>query len=115
MKILKSLKNHWEGLTIFVDRPDIPMDNNIAERGLRSSVVGRKNYYGSGATWSAELAAALFTLFKTLKLWNINIHTWLLNYFYECALAGGEPPEDITKFLPWEMTEEQINLFSQPP
>jgi hypothetical protein len=115
----KALLEHFgedhAGGTLNVDRPDIPMDNNIAERGLRSSVVGRKNYYGSGATWSAELAAALFTLFKTLKLWNINVHTWLLNYFYECALVGGAPPEDITKFLPWGMTEEQINLFSQPP
>jgi transposase len=114
-KILKSLNKHWNGLTVFVDHPEIPMDNNIAERSLRGSVVGRKNYYGSGSTWSAELAAALFTLFKTLKLWKINVHTWLLTYFHECALSGGAPPEDITKFLPWEMTEEQLKRFAQAP
>lgn len=114
-KILKSLNKHWGGLTIFVDRPEIPMDNNTAERGLRSSVVGRKNYFGSGSIWSAELAAALFTLFKTLKLWNINVHTWLLAYFHECALIGGTPPENIRKFLPWKMTEDQKLLFSKPP
>lgn len=114
-KILKSLNRHWSGLTIFVDHPEIPMDNNIAERGLRRSVVGRKNYYGSGATWSAELAAALFTLFKTLTLWKINVHTWLLAYFHECALVGGSPLEDITRFLPWEMTEKQRELLSKPP
>ena len=91
------------------------MDENIVERGLRGSVVGRKNYHGSGATWSAELAAALFTLFKTLKLWKINVHTWLQIYFYECALIGGAPPEDITKFLPWNMTEEEPEIFTQPP
>ena len=114
-KILKSLNKHWNGLTIFVDHPEIPMDNNIAERGLRSSVVGRKNYYGSGAVWSGELAAALFTLFKTLKLWKINVHTWLLAYFYECALVGGEPLKDITPFLPWKMPEKQRQLLSKPP
>jgi transposase len=114
-KILKSLNNHWNGLTIFVDRPEIPMDNNTAERSLRTSVVGRKNYYGSGAAWSAELAAALFTLFKTLKVWEINIHTWLLTYFYECALIGGKPLEDITQFLPWKMTEKQKEFLSRPP
>ncbi|HSW75992.1 MAG TPA: IS66 family transposase [Candidatus Saccharimonadales bacterium] len=114
-KILKSLNKHWSGLTIFVDRSEIPMDNNTAERGLRSSVIGRKNYYGSGAIWSSELAAALFTLFKTLKLWKINIHTWLLAYFHECALIGGMPPENINKFLPWEMTEEKRQLLSKPP
>ncbi len=114
-KLLKSLNKHWNGLTIFVDHPEIPMDNNIAERGLRSSVVGRKNYYGSGAVWSGELAAALFTLFKTLKLWKINVHTWLLAYFYECALVGGAPPKDITPFLPWKMPEKQRQFLSRPP
>ena len=53
--VLKSLEVHWEGLTVFVDHPHIPMDNNGSERILRNPVVGRKNYYGSGAIWSAAL------------------------------------------------------------
>ncbi len=114
-KLLVSLNKHWLGLTIFVDHPDIPMDNNTAERGLRKSVVGRKNYYGSGAIWSAELTASLFTIFGTMKLWGINVHTWLLGYFYECALLGGNPPDNIQKYLPWNMTERQKILFSEPP
>lgn len=114
-KILFSLNKHWFGLTVFVDRPDIPMDNNQAERGLRPSVVGRKNYYGSGAIWSAQLAAAMFTVFETLKLWNINPHTWLLTYLQECAMYDGSPPDNIEKFLPWIMSPELRKLFSQPP
>ena len=82
---------------------------------MRGNVVGRKNYFGSGSIWSAELAAALFTLFKTLKLWEINIHTWLLAYFNECALKGGMPPENINKFLPWEMTKEKRQSLSKAP
>ena len=31
-KLLTSLQNHWNGLTVFVDNPTIPMDNNTAER-----------------------------------------------------------------------------------
>lgn len=114
-KILKSLNKHWGGFTVFVDRPEIPMDNNTAERGLRGSVIGRKNYFGSGSIWSAELTAALFTIFKTLKLWKINIHSWLLAYFYECALLGGAPPDNINKFLPWEMMAKQRQELSKPP
>lgn len=114
-KLLVSLNKHWSGLMVFVDHPDIPMDNNTAERGLRGSVVGRKNYYGSGSVWSAELAAALFTLFGTLKLWKLNMHTWILGYFYECALLGGKAPEDIQKYLPWNMTEEKKQRFAEPP
>ena len=71
-KVLRSLRNHWQGLTRFVDDPDLPMDNNQAERALRGPVVGRKNYYGSGAQWSGELSATLFSVFQTLERWQIN-------------------------------------------
>ena len=56
-KALTSLQNHWTGLTVFVDHPEVPMDNNEAERRQRGPVVGRKNFYGSGALWSGRLAA----------------------------------------------------------
>ena len=57
-KVLVSLSEHWSGLTLFVDDPRIPMDNNYGERLIRNPAVGRKNYYGSGSegsdpkTWS---------------------------------------------------------------
>ena len=114
-KLLVSLDKHWPGLTVFIEHYEIPMDNNTAERGLRGSVVGRKNYYGSGAVWSAELAASLFTLFGTMKLWKLNVHTWLLSYFHECASLGGRPPDNIQKYLPWNMSERKRALYSEPP
>ena len=51
-EVLKSLGNHWTGLTVFVEHPEVPMDNSTAERSERGPVVGRKNYYGSGSLWS---------------------------------------------------------------
>ena len=114
LKILNSLDNHWDGLTIFINQPNIPMDNNIAERGLRSPVVGRKGYYGSGAIWSGELAALMFTIFATLKCWRLNSHTWLIAYFQACASAG-KVPDNYQAFLPWNMTEAEKILFSAPP
>ena len=46
-KVLSSLHNHWAGLTVFVGRPEVAMDNNTAERTLRNPVVGRKNHIPS--------------------------------------------------------------------
>jgi transposase len=106
-KVLTSLRNHWSGLIRFVDQPAIPMDNNQAERALRGPVVGRKNYYGSGATWSGELTATLFSLFHTLELWQINPRTWLTEYLNACAAAGSRVPEDFERFLPWNRRDGQ--------
>ena len=75
-KVLESLGDHWTGLTVFVEHPEVPMDNNTAERVQRGAVVGRKNYYGSGAVWAGRLAATMFSLFQTLHLWNINPRAW---------------------------------------
>jgi transposase len=41
--VLASLQEHWDGLTVFVEHPEVPMDNNAAERAERGPVVLRKN------------------------------------------------------------------------
>ena len=107
-KVLRSLRNHWDGLTRFVENPDLPLDNNQAERALRGPVVGRKNCYGSGAQWSGELSATLFSLFHTLERWQINPRTWLTEYLRACADAGGRVPEDYAQFLPWNRPEARL-------
>ncbi len=114
-KVLVSLRNHWPGLRIFVDYPDIPMDNNAAERALRGPVVGRKNFYGSGSQWSGELTAMLFTLLQTVLLWQINIKTWLVRFLRACAENGGKPLEDVSAFLPWLMSDEELAVYRRPP
>ena len=57
-KVLQSMAEHWPGLTVFVKRPWVPMDNNTAERDARLAVVGRKNFYGSGSSVLARRAPA---------------------------------------------------------
>ena len=111
-KALTSLQNHWVGLTVFVDHPEVPMDNNEAERRQRGPVVGRKNFYGSGAMWSGRLAAMLFSLFQTLQVWGLDTGKWLTAYLSACAKAGGEAPSDPQVYLPWNMTAEQRAAMS---
>jgi transposase len=115
-KTLKSMCNHWTGLIVFVDHPEVPMDNNEAERRQRGPVVARKNFYGSGALWSGRLAAMLFSLFQTLQVWGMDTGKWLTAYLSACAKAGGEPPPDPKKYLPWNMTlQERENLSVAKP
>jgi transposase len=115
-KVLTSLHEHWSGLTHFALDPRIPMDNNLSERCLRGPALGRKNYYGSGALWSGRLAAALFSILATLKLWQINPRLWLNWYLQSCAQAGGQAPTDIEPFLPWNLSHEvRANLSMTSP
>jgi transposase len=111
-KVLESLGNHWTGLTVFVEYPEVPMDNNAVERTERGPVVGRKNYYGSGAVWSGQLAALLFSLLATLRLAELNPRSWLTAYLTACAAAGGQAPADVSAYLPWNLSAEQRDAWS---
>lgn len=110
--VLTSLQEHWEGLTVFVEHPEVPMDNNTAERVQRGPVVLRKNSYGSGAVWAGELAAMLFSVLQTLCLWNINPRLWLATYLQACAEGGGKAPQTLDDFLPWKMSEQKRKAWS---
>jgi transposase len=114
-KVLKSLKAHWSGLTLFVEHPEVPMDNNRAERAQRSPVVGRKNYYGSGSVWSGKFAAMLFSLLQTLLLCKMNPRLWLFAYLEACAANAGRAPTDADQWLPWNLSLEQKAKFSLAP
>ena len=113
-KILRSMQHHWPGLTLFLADPRIPLTNNRAERLLRPLVVSRKNSYGSGAEWSGQLAAKLFTIFQTWLINGLNPETLLLDYLNECSKMPGRPPPKTSSFLPWKMSRERKQLFLVP-
>ena len=79
-------------------------DNNIAERALRTPVIGRKNFYGSCAQWAAHLAADVLTITATAARHDIEPLSLLTGYLHACAHASGEPPRPAARldpFLPW--------------
>lgn len=76
-KAVRYMLKHWDGLTMFLDNPQIPLDNNAAERVLRGPVVGRKNFYGNRSRRGAKVAAILYTLIETAKLRGINPSEYL--------------------------------------
>jgi transposase len=107
-KVLLSMHKHWAGLTVFVEQPWLAMDNNAAERAIRPAVVGRKNFYGSGSQWSGQLAATMYSVLMTARLWGLNARTWLSQYLRACADNGNRAPADISGFLPWAMDAARL-------
>ena len=112
---LDSLARHWDGLTLFLDHPWVPLDNNEAERLLRTSVVGRKNFYGSGSVSSGQLAECAYTVLLTAARNGLNPLTYLRAYLDACALNGGKAPADIDRFLPWAASPADRAAWILPP
>lgn len=113
-KALRSLQKHWDGLTIFLLDPRIPLDNNRAERLLKGLVINRKNSFGCGKEWAGHMNAKFHTIFQTWLVNGLNPEALLLDYFNECSKTSGRPPPDLSQFLPWTMSEERKQAFTLP-
>ena len=88
----------WPGLTVFLDNPGVPLDNNAAERALRGVVVGRKNHYGSRSKRGTEVAALFYTMMETAKLSGVDAAA----YLREAATRAIKKPGTVT--LPSDLT-----------
>ena len=102
-KVIATLTSEWDGLARHRDLPQLPLDNNPAERALRTPVIGRKNFYGSGAEWAAHLAADIWTVTATAARHDIEPLGLLTGYLQACARNGGTAPAgaSLDPFLPW--------------
>ena len=113
-KALRSLLNHREGLSVFLERPSVPMDNNAIERVLRRPVIGRRLSFGSVSEAGAGFTAMMYSVLATLSLNGIDPLRWLEAWLTACAENGGRPPGDLSAWLPWSMGAERRRALMAP-
>ena len=89
-KARQYLLTYWVELTRFLEDGRIPIDNNLAERGLRGAVLGRKNYYGNHSKRGAQTTSVLYSIVESCKLNNVEPHQYLKDTVR--ALHQGESP-----------------------
>ena len=66
------INKRWTGLTLFLDHPAVPIDNNHTERALRGICLGRRNHHGSRSRRGAEVAALFYSLIESARLWELD-------------------------------------------
>jgi transposase len=62
------ISRHRDHLFTFLDKPEVPPDNNRAEREIRPAVIIRKNSLCNRSERGAVTQAVLMSVFRTLKL-----------------------------------------------
>lgn len=66
-RLVKRLRRHQADLFTFLDHPEVPFDNNHAERAIRPAVIIRKNSYCNRSERGADTQAVLMSVYRTLK------------------------------------------------
>ncbi len=89
-RLAKRLAKHSEELFVFLLHPDVPADNNHAERQMRFAVVMRKNSYGNRSKRGAQAQAILMSIFRTCQLRGIDPIAFLADSV-GAAIRTGSP------------------------
>ncbi len=96
-KAIKYTLRQWPKLSRYIDDGHLSIDNNRAERAIKSLVIGRKNWLFSTNPNGAEASAMLYSIVETAKANGLILYDYLVKCMQE--LAKAEP--DIDAILPW--------------
>jgi len=82
----------------YLDHGILEIDNNTAERAMRSVALGRKNYLFVGSQTGGKSAAIAYTLIETAKLNGVDPQAWLADTL---ARIPDHKINRIDDLLPW--------------
>jgi len=83
----------------YLDHGILEIDNNTAERAMRSIAIGRKNYLLVGSQNGGKAAAIAYTLIETAKLNGVDQQKWLADTL---ARIPDYKINKVDDFLPWK-------------
>jgi transposase len=92
--------SRWRALTRYADDGRLEIDNNAAERALRTVALGRKNYLFAGSDAGGDRAAAMYSLIGSAKLNGLNPELYLRTVLAQIA---DHPVNRIDELLPWSL------------
>ncbi len=95
---IRDALNHWDALCAYAEDGRAEIDNNAAERALRTVAIGRKNYLFAGSDSGGHSAAAFYSLIGSATLNGINPEAYL---HYVLERIAGYPVNRVAEVLPW--------------
>ena len=97
------LHNQWPRLVRYVERGDLPIDNNPAENALRPFVVGTKAWLFADTPAGAHASALIYSLVETAKANGFEPYTWLRTVLRKLPTAT--TAEHFEALLPWNQKQ----------
>ncbi len=106
-KAFQYVKNHWSGLTRFLEVPGVPLDNNVAERELKPSQRHRKNSLFFLTQAGADIGDLLMSQIRTCVVNKVDPVHYLTAIGTHAAMPRASPES----WLPWtyKTTLETLN------
>jgi len=89
-------RGQWEALNQYLDDGDLDIDNNLAERVLRTVAIGRRNWMFAGSDAGGQRAAVIYSLVATCKLCHIDPFAYLCDVLDRVSTHPASRIADLT-------------------
>jgi transposase len=86
-------------LELFLNDPDLPLDTNHLERGLRVIPMGRKNWNFCWTELGAEHVGIMLSLIVTCRLHGVDPYTYLVDVLQRVGLHPASRVAELTPRL----------------
>jgi transposase len=111
-RALSYMHDYWAKLIRYVERGDLPIDNNRVENSIRPFVIGRKAWLFSDTPAGANASAVIYSLLQTAKANGHEPYAWLRRVMRD--LPAARTVEEIEALLPWnlhamDLTSEMVS------
>lgn len=98
-KALKYAMDRVGSLKVFLSDPDVAIDTNHLERGLRPIPMGKKNWLFCWTEAGAEDVATIQTLLATCRIQGVNAYEYLVDVLQRVAIHPASEVETLTPRL----------------
>jgi hypothetical protein len=99
-KAIKYTVGQWPKLERYAEDGHLSIDNNRAERAIKSLVIGRKNWLFADTKKGADASAMLYSIIESAKANGLILYDYLVKCMEELA----QPEPDIDSLLPWNFS-----------
>ena len=96
-KAIGYANGQWKTLMVFLDDAKVAIDNNVSERSLRATALGRKNFLFVGNDAAGENLSVLQSLVSTCQACGVNPQAYLEDVLVRVQT---HPAKDIDALLP---------------
>lgn len=96
----------WPYVIRYVEDGRLDIDNNIAERDIRSFAIGRKNWLFADSVAGAHANATMYSLVETAKANGLNPFDYLAYVFK--TMPTLRTADEVQRLLPWNMPQPSL-------
>lgn len=100
-KAITYMQRHWKALTLFLQHPGAPLDNNICERALKKAILHRKNALFYRTQNGAQVGDLFMSLIHTCEQNSVNSFDYLVELMRHAPEVAANP----AVWMPWNYRE----------